>query len=60
LVPVCTWQIEGFFHKEIPLLPFANGIRKAFTHDGMDDTGCSLEGIREKRILPKEFPCLKV
>ena len=35
----------------------ANGIRRSFTHDGMDDTGCPLKVI--KQITLKKFLCLK-
>ncbi|MGB1451168.1 MAG: glycosyltransferase family 2 protein, partial [Marinirhabdus sp.] len=35
----------------------ANGIRRAFTHDGMDDTGCPLKVIRTKNA--KKIPMFK-
>ncbi len=35
----------------------ANGIRRAFTHDGMDDTGCPLKII--KTDLAKKIPMFK-
>jgi glycosyltransferase involved in cell wall biosynthesis len=36
---------------------FANGIRRAFTHDGMDDTGCPLKVI--KTNYAKRIPMFK-
>jgi hypothetical protein len=35
----------------------ANGIRRAFTHDGMDDTGCPLKVI--KTDFAKNIPMFK-
>lgn len=35
----------------------ANGIRRAFTHDGMDDTGCPLKVIRTENA--KKIPMFK-
>jgi len=35
----------------------ANGIRRAFTHDGMDDTGCPLKIIKTK--YAKQIPMFK-
>lgn len=35
----------------------ANGIRRAFTHDGMDDTGCPLKVI--KTVYAKRIPMFK-
>lgn len=35
----------------------ANGIRRAFTHDGMDDTGCPLKIIRSE--YAKQIPMFK-
>ncbi len=35
----------------------ANGIRRAFTHDGMDDTGCPLKVIKTK--YAKKIPMFK-
>ncbi len=35
----------------------ANGIRRAFTHDGMDDTGCPLKII--KTDFAKKIPMFK-
>jgi hypothetical protein len=35
----------------------ANGIRRAFTHDGMDDTGCPLKIIRTD--CAKKIPMFK-